>query len=255
MPQCHATMNAPLCQPIPIAADTLPAYRIRQSPRARHVSLRITPADGLVVVVPRGFDERRIPALIDAQRQWIDARLARLRTGARDEPWQRPTHIELPAVGERWALDYRPTPVPGSRVRITARPNGVLRVSGAGDSAAPLCAALRRWLKRRAKPTLTARLSALADTHGFVYRRTTIRLQRSRWGSYSTRGTISLNAMLLLVPPALVDHVLLHELCHTVHIDHGDDFAACLARLDPDAPQQRAALRQAWTAMPDWVSR
>lgn len=219
------------------------------------MSLRITPAEGLVVVVPRGFDVRRIPALIGEQRQWIDARLERLQAVARDERWQRPGQIDLPAVGERWTLDYVPGTGQTPRIRITSRARGILRVSGAGDDAAPLCTALRRWLKRRATPVLTARLAELAEAHGFAYRRITVRMQRTRWGSYSTRGTISLNAKLLLVPPALVDHVLLHELCHTVHLGHGTAFAARLAQLDPDTARQRDALRRAWTAMPDWARR
>ena len=230
----------------------LPEYRVRQSSRARHVNLTINPTDGLVVVVPRGFDERLIPGLVHEQRAWIDARLedfAHLRnneTGRR-----RPEYVSLPAVNEHWAIDYHPNN--SARVRITAGKADVLRITGADGNGPALQAALRRWLKRRAQQYLTPRLAELATVHDFNFERVTIRHQRSRWGSCSTRGTISLNAKLMLVAPKLVDHVLLHELCHTLHPHHGRSFYELLADLEPDHRDKRAALHKTWANMPDWV--
>jgi predicted metal-dependent hydrolase len=76
----------------------------------------------------------------------------------------------------------------------------------------------------------------------------------SRWGSCSARGDISLNYQLLFLPPPLLRHVLLHELCHTVEMNHSPRFWATVRRFEPDLDSMRVEMRQAWTHVPDWVS-
>lgn len=233
---------------------TLPEYRVRHSSRARHVNLTISPVDGLVVVVPHGFDERLIPGLVHEQRSWIDARFEQLGSTLNvDQPWHRPTQVELPAANECWTIRYRANR--STTVRISSRDDGVLQATGTIDDATSLRAALRRWLKRRAHAILPPWIAELAGIHGFNFARITIRHQRSRWGSCSSRGTISLNAKLLFLPAGLVDHVLLHELCHTIHAHHGDAFQALITRLVPDHRQQRIALKKAWPNIPGWAHR
>lgn len=247
-------MNRTLFTFSPVATRALPAYRVRRSARARHVNLIIDPVDGLVVVVPRSFDERLIPELIHEQRSWIEARLAKFsRTIAASERWQRPVHVDLTATNEIWTLDYHTTE--SATVRISVRADRTLLVTGAINDDATLRAALRRWLKRRAQQWLPQRLAQLATTHAFRYTRVTIRHQRSRWGSCSSRGAISLNAKLMFVTRDLVDHVLLHELCHTRHPNHGTAFRKLLTEYVPDQRQQRAELREAWATLPNWTLR
>jgi predicted metal-dependent hydrolase len=229
----------------------LPDYRVRQSSRARHVNLTINPTDGLVVVVPRGFDERLIPGLVHEQRAWIDARLEDFIHHRDNESGRRPECVSLPAVNELWTIEYHRND--SETARITAGKAGTLRITGAVGNGPALRAALRRWLKRRARQHLTLRLAELAALHDFDFERVTIRHQRSRWGSCSTRGTISLNAKLMLVAPKLVDHVLLHELCHTLHPHHGRTFYELLADLEPDHWNKRSELHKTWINMPDWA--
>jgi len=247
-------MNRTLFSISSTAENALPEYRVRLSARARRVNLTISPVNGLVVVVPRGYDERLIPGLIHEQRSWIEAKLVQYsHTIAANNRWQRPACVELPATNENWMIDYRANL--SASVRISTRTDCTMRATGAvGDSAA-LRAAFGRWLKRRAQQWLPQRLTALATLHEFNYARVTIRYQNSRWGSCSSRGTISLNAKLMFITPELVDHVLLHELCHTVHPNHGNAFHELLADFLPTHRQQRAALREAWAAIPAWAQR
>ncbi|MFH1651207.1 MAG: YgjP-like metallopeptidase domain-containing protein [Chloroflexota bacterium] len=81
-----------------------------------------------------------------------------------------------------------------------------------------------------ARKQLTSRLSRLAAEHGFTFNRVSIRRQRTRWGSCSRSGNISLNIKLTLLPEDLVDYVLLHELVHTRIPDHSKRFWAELER-------------------------
>ena len=79
-------------------------------------------------------------------------------------------------------------------------------------------------LQHRAKEILPQRLAQLAKEHGLKYKSVTIRDIKSRWGSCSNLGAISLSIYLVLLTQELIDYVLLHELCHTVEFNHSTRF-------------------------------
>jgi hypothetical protein len=226
----------------------LPDYTLRRSPRAKHVRLHITPTEGLVVVVPLRFDANRVPDLLDAKRSWIDRKLATLERI--DVDFALPETIELKAVGKSWQVDYRPT----LSASVSAREHsGVLILSGAVVDRGKCRAALQRWLARQAKQYLVPWLETLSDTHQLRFRKVTIRGQKTRWGSCSSKGTISLNCQLLLVERELVNCVLVHELCHTRHLNHGSKFWALVEQFEPDHRQLHQRLRQEWASLPGWL--
>lgn len=87
-------------------------------------------------------------------------------------------------------------------------------------------------------------LRELADKHGFpMAPNIRIGAPRTRWASRSSTGTISLSYLMLFFPEALLHHVLLHELCHIEHMNHGRDFHARLEEVDPLAKAHEAAMR------------
>ena len=91
--------------------------------------------------------------------------------------------------------------------------------------------------RKVARKILCRRIGELAQLHNFVYNRVSIRKQKTRWGSCSTKNNINLNANLLHLPPELVDYVLLHELVHTRVKNHGKDFWDELETVVPNARQ------------------
>jgi predicted metal-dependent hydrolase len=95
-----------------------------------------------------------------------------------------------------------------------------------------------------ARRVIADRLQELARAHGFVFGRIFVRNQRSRWGSCSARNNINLNVHLILLPPALRDYVILHELVHTRVKHHGPEFWAELERYVPDCRQVDKALNR-----------
>lgn len=88
-------------------------------------------------------------------------------------------------------------------------------------------------LREEAKAYLPGRLADLASQYGFTYNDVRIKHNVSNWGSCSTRGNINLNLNLMRVPAHLQDYVMLHELCHLRHMNHGPKFHALLESLCP----------------------
>ena len=235
-------------------------YTIRESARARQVRLRLSLAEGLVVVVPKGFDTRRLPQMLAGKAEWVEKAWAKLsargvRKGQAGEgaatSREPPRSIALEALSETWTVTYRRGDAAGVTVR--QGPGRRLTVSGKTSSAPLTRAALKRWLLRRAHEALEPWLLRLAREGGYSYQRVLIKSQRTRWGSCSPRKTISLSLKLLFLRPELVQYVLWHELCHTRQPNHGPAFWALLSQHEPQYATRRREIRAAGRQVPRWV--
>lgn len=100
------------------------------------------------------------------------------------------------------------------------------------------------FLKKEAKKTLPLRLQHLARLHGFIFSTVKIQSSKTRWGSCSAQKSINLSYSLMLLPQHLADYVMLHELCHTVEINHGERFWLLMDRVTNGSSKvMRAELR------------
>ncbi|HEX9812849.1 MAG TPA: SprT family zinc-dependent metalloprotease [Burkholderiales bacterium] len=229
-------------------------YRLRVSPRARDVSLRVTVERGLEVVVPRGYDAALVPRVLEHMQGWIRRALDRAEANRRhlapEPPWRLPTEIALPGIGKQWQVIAKES----ARASVSIREieDARLSITGTLGNERACRRALERWLVRQANRELIPPLAALSRELGLRYREAHIRLQRTRWGSCSGRKSISLNAKLLLLPPALVRSVLIHELCHLAEMNHSARFWSLVKRHDPDFRAHRKSLRAAWKLVPPW---
>lgn len=99
-------------------------------------------------------------------------------------------------------------------------------------------------LKRQARDVIPARTAHFAPLAGVAYGKITIRGQKSRWGSCSSRGDLSFNCLLMLAPPEVLDYVVVHELCHRLEMNHSPRFWAEVERVLPDYRVRRKWLKE-----------
>lgn len=228
----------------------LPAYTVRESRRAKRARIDVSPAGRVEVVVPAGFPRRQVPQLLADNRAWLERALARVEQRAAEAPElhaRLPERVRLPALAREWTVSY-----PGTgRAGVREAGAGELRVH-AGDRRGARDA-LCRWLARTAKVELVPWAHAVAGELGLSVAGVSVRAQASRWGSCSSKGTLSLNRNLLFLEPAVVRYLFVHELAHTVHMDHSPDFWALVGRLEPGYRALDKKLRGAAREVPVWA--
>ena len=100
-----------------------------------------------------------------------------------------------------------------------------------------------RQLAEAAKQDLPRRVQYFAPLIGVTYGRITIRSQRSRWGSCSSKGNLNFNCLLMLCPEAVRDYVVVHELCHRIEMNHSPKFWAQVERVCPNYRAHRKWLK------------
>jgi len=228
-------------------------FSVRESDRAKKVSLRISARDGLEIVIPRGFDREHIPKIIREREEWIRKTFEKLggMRGQASPGLVLPETVHLKAVDRRFAIHYvrRDT----GTVELSQGDACNLRVSGDTENAAASCSILKWWLQQQGRFYLIPWLRKAGEDTGLRYSRVQIRGQRSRWGSCSTSGTISLNCKLLFLSPDLVEYILVHELCHTVHPNHSANYWSMVAELKHDYKVLERRMKMAAEEIPPWA--
>jgi len=233
------------------SADADAAPHIRVSARARRLAVRVYPDARVEVVVPPRVRPREVELFLQAHREWIDSkRAAALARRPAPEPFP-PATLHFGLTRETWRLHLAGG---GGRARLTevaaTSGGGILELRGAAAASRP---ALREWLLGAARERLGPRLAALSASTGIPYAKLSIRRQRSRWGSCSARGTISLNACLLFQRPEVVDYLLVHELTHVKHMNHSARFWQAVEKHCPGWRALDRELLQGWRHVPRWI--
>jgi predicted metal-dependent hydrolase len=231
---------------------------IRRSARARRLSVRVHRNARVEVVAPPRVSERAVRQFVDSHRDWIDQRVRQAQRDAPPPTEFPPREIALPAIAESWRLHLSGGT---GRLRLRSASAGVLSIGGVcradapGDraAAAELKRILRSWLMRRGRDLLQRELAGVAARTGLRFARISLRRQRTRWGSCSACGTISLNVSLLFQRPQVLHYLLLHELTHTQHMNHSKRFWQAVERHCPQWRSLDRELLAGWRQVPSWV--
>jgi predicted metal-dependent hydrolase len=205
-------------------------YRVRRSPRARRVRVSVDGSGAIEVILPRRAPERAAAQAVRELEGWIERRRRTLARAAAEVARPEGTVPYL-------ARHLRLVPQPG-RERVHRRGDDLLvpkRDAGA---------AIERWYRRQARAEIGPRLDAATARAGTQYDGLTIRGQKTRWASCSSRDHMSFNWRLLLAPEEVLDYVVEHEVCHLEVMDHSPRFWALLESRVPDWREHAGWLRR-----------
>jgi predicted metal-dependent hydrolase len=210
--------------------------RIVRSLRARRYLLRLDQDGAARLVIPRRGSQAEAMRFLERSRGWLERRVAawRSRENMR-RPWNNGATLLL-----------RGEPV---RLLVESDLFGTT-LSFAGESlrgvapAADYRDAIQAHLRLLAERDLPPRTRELAQIHGIAISRVSVRAQKTRWGSCSARGTISLNWRLIHAPPLVQDYLIIHELMHRRQMDHSARYWKLVADAFPRWREAEAWLKK-----------
>jgi predicted metal-dependent hydrolase len=214
-----------------IGARQVPLLLVRHR-RARRYLLRLLPDGTARVTIPRNGTVKGAMAFAERNRNWLARQLALL-------PEKQPANLPWRAGSQIW---FR-----GELVYVERLGDGRVRFSSeilkVPEGKVELRSVLQKHLRVLATRELAERVRHHAAVHGFIIKRVTVRNQKSRWGSCSSKGTVSLNWRLIQTPDFVSDYVILHELAHLRQMNHSAKFWQEVENLCPDFRRAKLWLR------------
>ncbi|MGN0471888.1 MAG: M48 family metallopeptidase [Lachnospiraceae bacterium] len=190
--------------------NTVIPYRLIRSKRGSY-SIQISVEKGVIVRSPMRTSELFLQRMLDEKENWIRRKYEEVcacRERMLHSVYTPEEQEELKKIYVRAAKDYFPKRVWYYVNQITWDPDELLPETG------------------------------------LPYRTISIRDQKTRWGSCSGRGTLSFNWRLMLVPPRVLDYVVVHELCHIKHMNHSPEFWKQVESVMPDYQERRRWLKE-----------
>lgn len=217
-------------------------YLLSISARARRLRISISDT-GVTLVLPAGFSANQGEAFLHQNSDWVLKQLER-----REK--QQPKNSRPPLPDDVILLRGKPTRVwqveeinRVARARVEEKLDRVNVYLPQGKSAAA-SQVIERWLRELARSEIEAMVVNQARRMRVSPKKITIRDQRTRWGSCSSRGTLSFNWRLIMVPSAVTEYVVIHELAHMHVPNHSTDFWSLVSQYYPNYKEARNWLRK-----------
>ncbi|MDH4248896.1 MAG: M48 family metallopeptidase [Deltaproteobacteria bacterium] len=229
-----------------VLAEREVAYQIHRSDR-KTVILTVDPEQGLVVRCPKRFSRSRLETILRKKARWIldkQAHAQRLQAQREQRVWKQ--GMMLPFRGNWYPLHLEP----GQRGSILRLEAGHLKLISAdtGGFLPPDPGVLRTQLinayKSIARKDIPSRVQYFQDHLALTPRRVSVREQKRRWGSCSSKGSLNFNWRLVLAPPEVMDYVIVHELCHLRELNHSPRFWAQVGAVLPNYAHCKLWLRE-----------
>ena len=231
--------------------DSMSGFSVRESGRARRLSIRVFPRGRVEVVVPLRTRPKEVREFVEAHREWISKARANFAAEHEPEPFALPDIVNLHAIDRQFSIKY--APADGANTVNYRQQGESVVLSGRTDDEQLCVRALKRWLTSIAKREYLPRLKTLSGLTGNSFTKLHVRGQRTCWGSHSSSGTISLNYCLLFLRPEQLRYVMIHELCHARHMNHSKRFWNLVGRFESDYRQLDKGLNVSWKQIPTWV--
>jgi predicted metal-dependent hydrolase len=221
---------------------------VRHSPRASRLILNFSPQDGVVIVLPKYYEDKWVNNSVVSKKSWIQKRIRKLIS---ERSNLRPDNICLQALDFERSINYRDNE---GLMTIDEEQEGII-VSGDIKNEILVSLVLQEWLQRFSSEYLIPTVESAADQYGFIVDKIRVKYLKTIWGSCSINKNISLNRNLLFFPTEIVNYVIYHELTHLKVMDHSPKFWVELQKILPKAQSLRRQLReQERTLVPVWAN-
>jgi len=178
--------------------------------------------------------ETDIWRFIEEKQDWINRKQAKAREEALP-PRQFVDGEKFTFFGEEYPLRI----VPDGKLALVLDEEFKLKKSAQPQARS----VFENWYKRQARKVLSERIEYFARSHNFQPKKLRISSARTRWGSCSAKGTLSLTWRLVMAPPEVIDYVVVHELCHLKALNHSKVFWANVSAIIPEYKKLRKWLK------------
>lgn len=207
-------------------------YKLRISKKARYMRLQVSTDKGLEVIVPYGISFREVERFLTSKGDWVVKHLKKISKGQENYLF----------FGRKLGIEHR-YDESLRRHRLELNEDTLRILSPEGDKAS-LGTIYSAWLRLKAEQYIPGRVREMAARHGFRVNKITIRGQKTRWGSCSRGGNLSFNFKLMSYSSAIIDYVIVHELCHLKEMNHSKDFWNLVEGIVPDYKMLRKELKK-----------
>jgi hypothetical protein len=207
-------------------------YRVRQNRRARKFSVTVSRDEGVVVVVPRGGALRDVPGVMARWIPWLQERAEEFECWELPAAQQYASGSEILFRGKPRCLEVVPLPPARKRSKVDLQGETLVLHLPATEIWDPR-PVLERWLRKEAQMAIHECVFDRAPEIGLVPRRVIIGYRKTRWGSCSSRETLSFNYRLIMAPDWVLDAVVVHEICHLRHMNHSRHFYEMVEKYCP----------------------
>jgi predicted metal-dependent hydrolase len=210
------------------------SYQLKKSSRSRSIRINIDNKGTVLVTAPKLYPNFLIDKFLQQQEAWVirkQAEVAKLQVKIE--------HNETYIFGKKYQIVLE--------IDAKKRPNIITKnqqIIITQLSNSPHKNKLERFLKNTAIKYLTQKTAILAKKMNIDYQKITIRQQKSRWGSCSSRGNLNFNWRLVHYPPEIINYVIIHELAHRQEPNHSRQFWQLVAKYDPNYKKHKNALKK-----------
>lgn len=216
--------------------------KFRRNFRAKRLTISIRPSTGVSVTIPGLLPFRAAQDFVERKKDWITQKVSEIETK------KSIFSNECSFSTRSHRLHFSPQQRKNLLVQLTDSEIMVQYPQELSINNSLVQEAARKGIimayRKEAKQLLPERLAFLAKQEGFAYNKLTIKNIKSRWGSCSAKNNINLSIYLMKLPDELIDYVILHELAHTIHKNHGKDFWTYLDKITGNSKELAARVKK-----------
>ena len=212
---------------------------IQYNSRQKHIRLRINSEGRIVLSAPIGTTRSKIRGVLHNKQEWLVSKIKETQQGLKQNNPAERVYLE----GRLFLVEFENPELQIYRIEVDYEQQKVC-ISGDPTNQQKITGLLEGWLRKEAQARIVNHTERVSEELGIPYKKLFLRNQRTRWGSSSSRGNISLNWRTVMAPPAVQRYLLIHELIHQKHMNHSTHFWQKVGSVCPEYRQHEAWLKE-----------